>query len=106
MAEKLDAAALRGKVIRLHILPKPEPYRHMVCIGDDVAMARPEGVVAGRGKTHALLTHDEGRDWPNAMGEVIALDALEHEGVVILAFETMRDARAALRRATGEGRAR
>jgi hypothetical protein len=106
MADKLDAAALRGKTIRLHIRPKPEPFRHCVCIADNVELARPEGWGAVPGSVCSLLTHDEGVDWPNPSGEVLALAALEARGVVVMAFETMRDARAALRRATGEGRAR
>jgi hypothetical protein len=83
---------------------------HRFVVGDDKAWV----VIAARlpveavpaslyrpGDVAALLTHDDGIDWPNAAGEALASATLESGGAVGFAFPRVRNALACLRRLQG-----
>jgi len=81
---------------RLHVHPGT-PFPYMVCVTRPPIEATPTAIVSGK-NVCASLTHDEGLSWPDRRGEALVLAVLEECGGAMLAFATMGDALACMRR--------
>ncbi|MGK7864520.1 hypothetical protein [Falsiroseomonas sp. E2-1-a4] len=90
----------KGGAARLFSLPDIPAFGWCVIVAADPARARLESL-ARRGALSAFLTHDEGLNWPNRRGEMLAGETLARGGAVALAFATMADALACKRRLEG-----
>ena len=90
----------KGGAARLFSLPDIPAFEWCVIVAADPARARLESL-SRRGALSAFLTHDEGLNWPNRRGEMLAGETLARGGAVALAFATMADALACKRRLEG-----
>jgi hypothetical protein len=93
-----------GAVARLHILPEPPGgYPYAVMLARPPVPAEPAAMMR-RGEQAAVLTHAEGRNWPDRRGEALAAAVMERGGVVMFAFRALSDALGCKQRLEGGAR--
>lgn len=71
----------------------------LACLPQDAPTAAFSALLAKPGVVTACLTHNPGLSWPDAVGEQMALAALDRRSIVILRFTNLEDALRCKRRA-------